>query len=414
MSDSNDSDPKDPAEGTQHEEAERPVAGSAEEPPTEKLPAADDATTVLPAVGEAADATAELPATRPSAPDETTELPMAEQEGVDSTQELPSPVPADSTTVLPSVETAELPAAAAAGAASADEPGEKPEPGEDGKAAGGRQPKRKLKTIALGLVVALLLGVVGVLGGELVARHLLGVCADEAAENILHTKVDVDYNHSKFLLSSLLDHEIPYLTVRAQNGSVDKFDQDGTVQLKEAIKGLNVSALLENVHVTKGGGSVGHMTTNVVWTEEGIRQTLANRDLKDPNQSESPITAVNAVKLDQEHNQFSIDVNGKIGVLQARAVIVIQPEIDKQHNLRIRVKSIDLPDFRKIGLDVSGVVNTLARPAIEQVAKRVASYPMGLKAKSVQVKPDSIVFQFYADNAPLVKGTKCSALRWFE
>ncbi|EFV12397.1 LmeA family phospholipid-binding protein [Segniliparus rugosus] len=447
MSQSNDSDPKEPTEhsSSASEDVERPESDAQEEPPTEKLPAADDETTVLPA---ADDETTVLPAVEhdpaglgsepPPAErdvaDETTVLPAVEPEGADLTEELPAPAPTEATTELPvaeqgrrepdqaeqsvSDETAVLPPAAAGAAAvttgGASSKGHDADD-EPGAAPGSRPSRFGLKTAVLSLVVLLLLGVVGVLGGELVARHLLAVCADEAAENVLHTKAKVDYDHSKFLLASLLDHEIPYLSVDAKNSAVDKYDRNGEVQLKEAIKGLDIIAHLEDVHVTKGGGSVGHMTTQVTWTAEGIRQTLANRDLKDPGQTESPITSVNSVKLDPEHNQFDIDVNGKIGILQARAVIIVQPEVDKQHNLQIRIKSIDLPEAHNfIGFDVSGFANSIARPAIEQVAKKVASYPMGLKAKSVQVKQDSIVFQFYADDAPLVKGTKCSALRWLE
>lgn len=375
MSDSNDSDPKKPTESVQGENAEHAEADSPEEPPTEQLPAADEAT--------ADEATAVLPAADRQPPPETTEFPVVAAAGAEATRR-----------------------------SAEEEPRAKPEATPEaieGKPAG------KAKTIALGLVVLLLLGVVGVLSGELIARRLLAICAEEAAENILHIKSDVDYDHSKFLLSSLVDHEIPYLSVKAQNGSVDKFDSNGVVQLKEAIKGLNVAAQLEDVHVTKSGGSVAHMTTQVTWTEDGIRQTLANQELKDPSQPESPITAINAVTFDPEHNQFSIDANGKIGVFFARAVVVVQPEIDKQHNLNIRIKNIDLPELHNfVGLDVSNVVNSLARPAIEQVAKRIASYPMGLKAQSAQVKSDSVDFQFYANNAPLVKGTKCTALKWFE
>ncbi|ADG97949.1 hypothetical protein Srot_1486 [Segniliparus rotundus DSM 44985] len=413
MSHPNDSDPNKPAQGR-----------LGEEPAKEKPHVEDDATTELPAAGrppapqEDSEATAVIPGAAQDAADETSVLPAVEQDPSVATTEFPAPVPADATAELsraeqdPSVATAEFPAADAAASAGEDAPGSAPDtPRSVDEEPSGRSGKGRLKTVALSLVVLLLLGVVGVLGGEVLARHLLAVCAEEAAKNILNTEAKVDYDHNKFLLASLIDHEIPYLAVEAKNSAVDKYNQHGQVELKEAIKGLDVSARMDDIHVVKDGGSVGHMTAQAVWTADGIRQTLANPKLKDPNQTRSPITSVNAVTLDQLHNQFSVDVNGTIGVLQARAVIVVKPEIDKQHNLQIHIQSIDLPDFRKIGIDVSGVVNSMARPAIEQVAGKIASYPMGLKAKSVQVKHDSIVFQFYAENAPLVKGTKCSALR---
>jgi hypothetical protein len=421
MSHPNDSDPNDPIQDQPGEELSM-----------EKSHVEDDATTELPAAEhhpdgqEDSEATAVIPSVGQGPTDGTSVLPAVEEDASVATTELPAPVVADATAELPPTEqrssdaTAELPAAAAGAAAAStqEDPVEEqahesapdePQSADEGPDAGSG--KGRLKTVALGVVVLLLLGVVGVLGGEVVARRLLAICAEEAARNILHAEANVDYDHNKFLLASLINHEIPYLAVEAKNSAVDRYNQHGQVELKEAIKGLDVSAQMDDIHVVKDGGSVGHMTTQAIWTADGIRQTLANPNLKDPNQTRSPITSVNAVTLDQLHNQFSIDVNGTIGVLQARAVIVVQPEIDKQHNLQIRIRSIDLPDFRKIGIDVSGVANSMARPAIEQVAGKIASYPMGLKAKSVQVKHDSIVFQFYADNAPLVKGTKCSALR---
>jgi LmeA-like phospholipid-binding len=260
-----------------------------------------------------------------------------------------------------------------------DQP-EPPDAAEPGKA------KRRFRlrgdpvSIILVLVIVAALGIAGLVGGELYARHRADSVVATATECVVHDGATVSFGSSPFLLQHLMGH-YKDITIHTAGHNI-----------RDA-KGMKADIEINDVDLhgnADSKGTIGSLDANITWTSDGIQQTVQN--------SLPFIGAlVNSVKTDPSAG--TIELNGAMGL----GGVTVKPQVSNGR-LTLQVDKVNA-----LGVLIP---HETAQTALDTfTAALLKQYPLGIQAQSVQVTNDGVVAHFSTHNAsiPAAQSDQCFA-----
>ncbi|MFB7876543.1 MULTISPECIES: LmeA family phospholipid-binding protein [unclassified Nocardia] len=214
-----------------------------------------------------------------------------------------------------------------------------------------QRPKIGRRTLVIAVAVVAVLLVAAIAGTEAYARHQVSRCISSSFEQQMGSSIDVGFGPKPMLLT-YLDGKVGSVTIDSED---NKFGP---------AVGMVVHAEFEDIELDKnnGGGTIGSSQAEVTWDNDGIRQTLGGM--------------VSGVSSSARDKTITLDVLGGLAQLQ------VVPSV-RDGNVTVETKSAQL-----LGI---GLPTDLVQGIVETFTQSLQSYPLGLRAKDLQVTDDGII-----------------------
>lgn len=208
--------------------------------------------------------------------------------------------------------------------------------------------RNRLTVIAVASVVALLAVVIG---GEFYARHRVTSCMSAQFRKELGSKVDIGLGWKPVLIE-MIDGKVPTITI-------DSAD----IKFGPAL-GMKVHAEAKGIQLEDSGqraGTIDHSTAHVVWTVDGIGDTLRDQAFG---------TLVSGVKTNPADGTLIFEGLSGLGRLTVTPVV--------QHGtVQVHTKNAQVLGF--------GLPTDLVDGIVKIVAGSLQNYPIGMSAQSVTI-----------------------------
>jgi hypothetical protein len=235
-------------------------------------------------------------------------------------------------------------------------------------------------SIILVLLIVVALGVAGLVGGELYARHRANDIVAKATECVIQDGATVSFGPSPFLLQHVTGH---------YNGiSIHTAGH----QIRNA-KGMKADININDVDLhgnANSKGTIGELDAAITWTSQGIQETV---------QDSIPFIGglVNSVATDPSAG--AIVLSGAFGL----GSVTVKPQVSNGE-LTLQVYKVTAMGAIVPHETAQGALNTFTSAMIK-------NYPLGIKADSVQVTNDGVVAHFSTHNAsiPAAENDPCFA-----
>jgi hypothetical protein len=235
-------------------------------------------------------------------------------------------------------------------------------------------------SIILVLLIVVALGVAGLVGGELYARHRANDIVAKATECVIQDGATVSFGPSPFLLQHVTGH---------YNGiSIHTAGH----QIRNA-KGMKADININDVDLhgnANSKGTIGELDAAITWTSQGIQETV---------QDSIPFIGglVNSVATDPSAG--AIVLSGAFGL----GSVTVKPQVSNGE-LTLQVYKVTAMGAIVPHETAQAALNTFTSAMIK-------NYPLGIKADSVQVTNDGVVAHFSTHNAsiPAAENDPCFA-----
>jgi hypothetical protein len=228
-------------------------------------------------------------------------------------------------------------------------------------------------SIILVLVIVAALGIAGLVGGELYARHRANSIVATATSCVIQDGATVSFGSSPFLLQHLAGHYND-ITIHTAGHNI-----------KNA-KGMKADIEIDDVDLNGNAdskGTIGKLDANITWTSDGIQETIQNS---------LPFIGglVNSVTTDA--GAGTIELTGAMGL----GGVTVKPQV-ADGKLTLQVYKVNALGVLIPHETAQTALNTFTAALLKQ-------YPLGIKAESVQVTNDGVVAHFATHNASIPPG----------
>jgi hypothetical protein len=235
-------------------------------------------------------------------------------------------------------------------------------------------------SIILVLVIVAALGIAGLVGGELYARHRANDVVATATECVIQDGATASFGPSPFLLQHLTGH---YNDISIHTAGH---------QIRNA-KGMKADININDVDLhgnADSKGTIGELDAAITWTSQGIQETV---------QDSIPFIGglVNSVATDPSAG--AIVLSGAFGL----GSVTVKPQVSNGE-LTLQVYKVTAMGAIVPHETAQAALNTFTSAMIK-------NYPLGIKADSVQVTNDGVVAHFSTHNAsiPAAENDPCFA-----
>ena len=228
-------------------------------------------------------------------------------------------------------------------------------------------------SIILVLVIVVALGIAGLVGGELYARHRANDVVASATSCVVQDGATASFGPSPFLLQHIMGH-YKDITIHTAGNNIRN------------AKGMKADIEIDDVDLhgnADSKGTIGKLDANITWSSEGIQQTIQNS---------VPFIGglVNGVTTDPSAG--TIELTGAMGL----GGVTVKPQI-ANGQLTLQVDKVNA-----LGVLIP---HETAQTALDTfTAALLKQYPLGIKADSVQVTNDGVVAHFSTHNASIPPG----------
>jgi hypothetical protein len=240
------------------------------------------------------------------------------------------------------------------------------------------KPKRRFRrgdpvSIILVLVIVAALGIAGLVGGELYARHRANDVVSSATACVIQDGATASFGSSPFLLQHIMGH-YKDITIHTAGHNIRN------------AKGMKADIEIDDVDLhgnADSKGTIGKLDANITWTSEGIQETVQNS---------LPFIGglVNSVTTDP--NAGTIELTGAMGL----GGVTVKPQVTNGQ-LTLQVDKVNA-----LGVLIP---HETAQTALDTfTAALLKQYPLGIQADSVQVTNDGVVAHFSTHNASIPPG----------
>jgi DUF2993 family protein len=228
-------------------------------------------------------------------------------------------------------------------------------------------------SIILVLVIVAALGIAGLVGGELYARHRANSVVATATECVIQDGATVSFGSSPFLLQHLAGHYND-ITIHTAGHNI-----------KNA-KGMKADIEIDDVDLhgnADSKGTIGKLDANITWTSDGIQETIQNS---------LPFIGglVNSVTTDPSAG--TIELTGAMSL----GGVTVKPQV-ADGKLTLQVYKVNALGVSIPHETAQTALNTFTAALLKQ-------YPLGIQADSVQVTNDGVVAHFSTHNASIPPG----------
>jgi len=248
------------------------------------------------------------------------------------------------------------------------------------------KPKRRLRfrgdpvSIILILVIVAALGIAGLVGGELYARHRANDIVASATQCVIQDGATASFGSSPFLLQHLTGH-YKDITIHTAGHNIRN------------AKGMKADIEIDDVDLhgnADSKGTIGKLDANITWTSDGIQETIQNS---------LPFIGglVNGVSTNP--GAGTIELTGAMGL----GAVTVKPQVS-DGQLTLQVYKVDALGVLIPHETAQTALNTFTAALLKQ-------YPLGIKADSVQVTNDGVAAHFSTQNAsiPAAQSDPCFA-----
>lgn len=235
----------------------------------------------------------------------------------------------------------------------------------------GRRWSRDPLSIALVLVIVAALGLAGLLGGELYARHKADTIVAKAVSCVVKDSASASFGMRPFLLQHFTRNYHDMVVETAGN------------RIREA-QGMRLRLRLDDVRLNQtadSAGTLGSLDADVTWSTEGIQQTVSGI---------IPFLGGLVSGVSTDPSAGTIELQGPLGN------VTVSPGV-ADGGLSLQV------------LKVSGLGFTLPRetvqPALDAFTTALtANLPMGIHAEKVEVTDTGVAARFVTRDATIPNG----------
>jgi hypothetical protein len=228
-------------------------------------------------------------------------------------------------------------------------------------------------SIVLVLVIVAALGIAGLVGGEIYARHRANSVVASATSCVIQDGATVSFGSSPFLVQHVMGH-YKDITIHTAGNNI-----------KNA-KGMKADIEIDDVDLhgnADSKGTIGKLDANITWTSAGIQETIQNS---------VPFIGglVNSVTTDPSAG--TIELTGAMGL----GGVTVKPEV-ADGKLTLQVYKVNALGVLIPHETAQTALNTFTAALLKQ-------YPLGIKADSVQVTSDGVAAHFSTQNASIPPG----------
>ncbi|MCV7356736.1 LmeA family phospholipid-binding protein [Mycolicibacterium fluoranthenivorans] len=226
-------------------------------------------------------------------------------------------------------------------------------------------------SIVLVVVIVLALVVAGVVGSELVARHIADKTVTQITSCVVQDDVDVSFGKTPVLLQYFTDH-YNNITVTTAGHRVREAD------------GMKAEIVINDIRLTgnqSAPGTIGALDANITWTADGIKNTIQNQ---------IPLVGSFVSSVSTHPSDGTIELQAALGS------IVVKPEV-QNNNLTLTVQSLSGLGFMLPRETVQPALDAF----LEQITKNI---PLGIHAESVQVTDTGVTAKYVTRNATMPPG----------
>lgn len=217
------------------------------------------------------------------------------------------------------------------------------------------------------------LSIAGLLGGELWARNRADTVVAQVVQCIVQDQVDVSFGARPFLLQ-YATQDYSGISIKTAGNQIG------------AAKGMQVDLNIDNVKLqdtANSKGTIGSLVANINWSSAGIKQTV---------QSAMPLLGAIVTDVTTSPSDGTITLVGALGS------VVAKPQV-ADGGLTLQVQSVT-------GLGFT-LPKEVVQPALDAFTSALtSSYPLGIKADSVQVTQNGVQSEFSTQNASIPQGNQ--------
>jgi LmeA-like phospholipid-binding len=228
-------------------------------------------------------------------------------------------------------------------------------------------------SIILVLVIVAALGIAGLVGGELYARHRANSVVATATSCVIQDGATVSFGSSPFLLQHLRGHYNDITIHTAGNN------------IKNA-KGMKADIEIDDVDLhgnADSKGTIGKLDANITWTSEGIQETVQNS---------LPFIGGLVSSVTTDPSAGTIELAGAMGL----GGVSVKPVV-ADGKLTLQVYKVSALGVLIPHETAQTALNTFTAALLKQ-------YPLGIQADSVQVTKDGVAAHFSTHNASIPPG----------
>ncbi len=247
-----------------------------------------------------------------------------------------------------------------------------PRPGIPAEDNGHRSPSFLRDPLALTLVFVTVLALVlaGLIGTELVARHIADDKVAKATECVVDDQASVSFGISP-----------PFLWQHITGNYTNISIQTAGHQIKDA-KEMKADLSISNVRLhssADSSGTIGSLDATLTWPSAGIKETI---------QDMVPLLGNLVSDVTTNPGDGTVELKGAFGL----GDVTVKPEV-VNGGLSLQVQSVT-------GLGSIRLPKETIQPALDDFASMLTKkYPLGVHADSVQVTDSGVVARFSARDA---------------
>lgn len=229
----------------------------------------------------------------------------------------------------------------------------------------------------LALTAVLAIALVGMLGGELFARHKANSLVAEAVKCEAQDNATVSFGTTPPVLAQYFNGEYPHISVTTAGN-----------QIRQA-KGMRLELEIRDVRLNKTAesqGTIGSLDGTITWPADGIKQSI-----------QDVVPMIGSIVTG------SVTADPGAGTIELKGLLnkaTVKPQLVNNG------LSLQVVDLEALGRDLD--TDTVQRRLDELTAKVTDDLPLGIHLDSVQVTDSGVVVKFSTRNANIEQGASSS------
>ncbi len=236
---------------------------------------------------------------------------------------------------------------------------------------GGRRWSRDPLSIALVLVIVAALGLAGLLGGELYARHKADTIVANAVSCIVQDSASASFGVRPFLIQHVTRSYHDMVVETAGN------------RIREA-QGMKLRLRLDDIRLNQtadSAGTLGSLDADITWSTDGIQKTVGGI---------IPFLGGLVSGVSTNQSAGTIELQGPLGT------VTVAPGV-ADGGLSLQVLSVTGLGFP--------LPRETVQPALDAFTKALtANLPMGIHAETVEVTDTGVAARFVTRDATIPNG----------
>ena len=232
----------------------------------------------------------------------------------------------------------------------------------------------------LALTAVLAIALVGMLGGELYARHRADTLVADAVKCEAQDSATVSFGTTPPVLAQYFNGEYSHISVKTAGN-----------QIRQA-KGMQLELDIRNVRLNKDAGAsdpkgtIGSLDGTITWPADGIKQSI-----------QDVVPMIGSIVTG------SVTADPGAGTIELKGLLnkaTVKPQLVNNG------LSLQVVDLEALGRDLD--TDTVQRRLDELTAKVTDDLPLGIHIDSVQVTDSGVVVKFSTRNAAIEPGSSSS------